>query len=71
METETSKQWYQSKSVWGGIVAVAAGIAGFFGINLEPSAQTQLVDAFLALAGATGGMVAIIGRIKADRKIRQ
>lgn len=66
MET---KKWWESKAVWGGIVAVLAGGAGLFGVSLGAEDQAQVVDAVLAIASAVGGLLAVYGRVKADTKV--
>lgn len=65
-----------SVGVWGGIVAVLAGIIGVFGYAVSPedintlanSAQ-QIYLAVSGIAGVFGGLVAIWGRIRASKKI--
>ena len=64
------KKWYQSRAVWGGIVASAAGIAAAFGHEIAPEHQEALVQAMVGIAGSVGGLLAIYGRIKADRPIK-
>lgn len=65
------KAWYQSKTVWGGLVAVGAAVAGAFGIDLGAEAQGQIVQNVTALAGAVGGIVAVIGRVTAKDTIKK
>lgn len=69
METEEAKPWYQSRGVIGGIVAAIAGIAAVFKVNIAPEMQSVLVDGLIGLAGAVGGILAVIGRIKASKKV--
>ena len=63
------KKWYQSNAVWGGIIALLAAIAGAFGFSIGAEDQAGLVDAALSVAGAIGGVLAIYGRVKADKYI--
>lgn len=65
------KPWYLSKSIWGGVLALLAGV-----FNLADSDVTQLtslVDAaathMTALVSVAGGLLAIYGRVKAASKI--
>ena len=67
MET---KKWYDSLGVWGGAVVVGATIAGFFGYQIDEAAQAQIVDAIVAGVTAIGGLLAIIGRVKANKQIK-
>ena len=66
MET---KKWWESKAVWGGIVAVLAGAAGLFGVSLGVEDQAYVIDAITAIASAVGGLLAVYGRVKADTKV--
>ena len=59
MRDEEIKKWWQSQAIIGGIIAVASACAGL-----------QLADLFIVMSTAAGGMLAIIGRIKASRKIK-
>lgn len=63
------KAWYLSRAVWGGVVAILAGLLSAFGINLDEAAQVDAVNIGLALAGAIGGALAIYGRVKASAPI--
>lgn len=58
-----------SKTVWGGIIAIAASAAGYFGYQIDTNAQASLLDLVTSAAGVIGGAVAIWGRIVATKKI--
>lgn len=77
-----TKKWYQSTSLWGGVVALLASL--FSAINMiwsgvvdpeviEQLQSEQLVEAIeVVIASAVavvGSIVAIIGRLKAKDKI--
>ncbi len=64
------KNWYESKAVWGGIVAAGASLAGLFGLDLPDGVGPDLTEALTALAGAIGGVLAVYGRIRADKRLR-
>jgi len=64
------KEWYKSKTVWGGIIAVGAAIAGAFGISLDVATQYQISDYIVVGVGAVGGLLAIYGRVKAEQSIK-
>lgn len=64
------KKWWESKGVWGGLVAVGAGVAGLFGYALSADEQDALAGAVAALASAIGGALAVYGRIKAASDIK-
>lgn len=61
--------WYQSKTVWGGVIAVGAGIAGAFGYTVSADDQSAIIEIATAVAGALGGVIAIYGRVKATRQV--
>jgi hypothetical protein len=63
------KLWYQSKTVWGALVAIAAGLLQMLGVDLDADGQMQLADGLMAFAGAIGGLVALYGRLSADKKV--
>ena len=63
------KEWWKSKTIWGGIVALLSGIAGVFGYTLLPDDQAALVDGGALLAGSIGGFIAIWGRVKASKSL--
>lgn len=58
-----------SKTVWGGIIALIAGVLGIFGYTLGAEDQATLVETITAIASAVGGLIAIIGRIVATKQI--
>lgn len=64
------KQWYQSKTVWGALVAIFAGLLQAGGIDLDTDSQTTLADSLVAISGAIGGLVALYGRLSAEKKVR-
>jgi len=64
-----SKGWWQSRAVWGGLVAALAGIGGLFGLNLDEVTQGMAVDAAVQLATVVGALLAVIGRVRATKKI--
>jgi hypothetical protein len=64
------KSWYQSKTVWGAVIAIAASALHMAGIELGSQAQSELVDIAVTLAGAAGGLLAVYGRVVADTGIK-
>jgi hypothetical protein len=66
---EEYKSLLASKTIWGGIIAVGAGLAGIFGYSVSPADQVQAIDALAGIASAVGGVIAIFGRVKATKKI--
>ena len=66
--TET-KTWYESRTIWGALITVAASLASGLGFSIDPSSQADLTDAILQLVALTGAMVALFGRLAATRII--
>jgi uncharacterized membrane protein len=63
------KQWYQSKTIWGALLAVGASFVSTLGISVDTVAQNDLADAIIQLIGALGAMTAIYGRLSATEII--
>lgn len=59
------KNWYESKTIWGALIAVAASVTGAMGLTVDTGAQSDLADALVQLVGAVGAMIAIYGRLSA------
>jgi hypothetical protein len=66
---DETKQWYQSKTVWGALIAIIASLLPAMGMELDGSVQGQLADNLVSLAGAIGGLVAIYGRLTAEKRL--
>lgn len=64
-----TKAWWQSRGVWGSLVAMGAGAVSVTGINLDASIQAELTDILIAGATLIGGAVALYGRVKAVSKL--
>ncbi|MFM2279450.1 MAG: hypothetical protein RLZZ444_1681 [Pseudomonadota bacterium] len=62
---EEIKAWYQSRAVWGALVAILASVLQMAGLTLDDAGQVQLTDSLLALVGIVGGLLALYGRLKA------
>lgn len=63
------KHWLASKTVWGGIIVVAATIAGFLGFTVDEADKTTLLGYVDQIVVIGGGLLAIFGRIYASKKI--
>lgn len=64
------KSLFASRTFWGGVIAVLAGVLGFFGYELAGPDQAALIEAGAAVASAVGGVIAIWGRAKASKLIK-
>jgi len=60
---EESKHFLASKTFWGGVIAVLAGLAGLIGFD---PANLPSADEIVAVIG---GAIAIIGRFTAKKTI--
>lgn len=65
----TPKPWYQSRAVWGGVIAGAAPVAGLLGVQLAPETLGDIADIAAAAGGIVGGGLAIWGRLRANTPI--
>ena len=68
-----SKPWYLSKGVIGGLVSAVAGVLALLGHALPDGSIPFLTDQVTNIAegvfAVVGGITAIYGRIKADKRI--
>jgi uncharacterized membrane protein len=67
---DTTKKWYESRGVIGGVIVLAATVGGFFGYTVSAEEQNLLVELILALVTAAGGIVGICGRVRANKQIK-
>jgi hypothetical protein len=63
------KAWYQSKTVWGALIAVGASLLQIMGAEVDVGTQGELADLAVTAVGAIGGLIAIYGRIAAKNEI--
>jgi hypothetical protein len=66
---EEVKSALASKAVWGGIIAVAAGLLGLWGYKVAPEDQARIVELAMAIGASVGGVLAIYGRVRATKRI--
>lgn len=64
------KPWYLSRTVWGGVLAIVASLANLAGLGIGGAEQAELADRITALLAAAGGIVAVAGRLAAQRRLR-
>lgn len=62
------KPWWQSRAVWGGLVAAFAGVGAVFGLEVN---EAEALEVAMAASAAFGGLLAVYGRVKATRPIRK
>ena len=66
---EGVKSILSSKTFWGAILAVIAGVLGIFGYVFTPEDQAVLIGFGTAVSGIIFNIFAIYGRIVASKKI--
>lgn len=66
---DETKNIFASRTFWGAIVAALSGLAGIFGVEVSAPEQEAIVSGVAAVGIAVGTIVAIVGRIKADKKV--
>lgn len=59
------KPWYESKTIWGSLVAVAAALSAALGMSIDQATQNELSSVLVQLTGAAGSLLAIYGRLSA------
>lgn len=65
-----TKNWWQSKTIWGSIIGGAAVIVSLvFHRTVSPADQSAIVDAIVTIVGALGSVFAVYGRIVASTTI--
>ncbi|WP_163269002.1 hypothetical protein [Chelativorans alearense] len=64
-----TKPWYLSRTIWASVVTVVAGTGGLLGMPVEEVDNQALVETLLQAITAISGLLAIFGRLAADRRI--
>lgn len=65
-----TKNWTQSLGIWGGVIAAAApAVAAIFGYTMTPADVAQVTAVAGGLGSAVGGLLAVIGRVRATKAI--
>ncbi|WP_320199273.1 hypothetical protein RMR16_003125 [Agrobacterium sp. rho-13.3] len=67
---DSMKAWYQSKTVWGALLAVLAPLLHVVGLNLPTGFENELAEGLVTVAGGVGGLIALYGRLAATSAIK-
>ena len=59
------KPWYESRTIWGSLIAVAAALSAAMGITIDGATQAELASVVVQITGAAGSLLAIYGRLVA------
>lgn len=65
-----TKSPFASRAVWGGVSAIAGSGLGLLGYTLSPADAQALPVLLSSVAAGVGGIAAIVGRVRASKKIR-
>jgi hypothetical protein len=63
------KPWYLSKTIWSGLVTMAAAFAGLAGAPVAGLDHAALTETILQAVSALSGLFAIFGRLSATARI--
>ena len=63
------KQWWQSKTMWAGIVTLVIGVLGSTGLANIGGEQEAIVEKIMEVVTLVVGLITIYGRIKASSVI--
>jgi hypothetical protein len=68
--SEDVKAWYQSRTIWGALIAILASLANAAGLEVTAGDEGELADLVVSAVGTVGGLIALYGRISARRRVR-
>lgn len=63
------KGFFESKTVWGGLVAFVSGVGMLFHYSISPADAASVVDLITGVPATLASAVAIYGRVVASTKI--
>ena len=69
MQLTGSKGFLQSKTIWGGLIALGGAGLGLLGYTISPADQLAATNALSSIAAAAGGLFAIYGRVVATERV--
>lgn len=63
------KSFFESKTVWGGLIAFIAGCGLLGKYTITPADQATVVDLITGISAQIGSALAIYGRVTATKQI--
>lgn len=66
----TTKKAYESKTIWGALIAALPAVLALLGVDISPEDATALVGSAEQLVTIFGVVLAIYGRVKAQAPIK-
>jgi hypothetical protein len=64
-----TKPWYLSRTIWASLITITTAAGGILGVPLAGIDNAALTDTLLQAITAISGLVAIFGRLGAERRI--
>jgi hypothetical protein len=64
-----AKPWWQSRTIWGSVIAAGSTAAALFGHPVAPDLQSSVVELATGAGGVLGLGLTVFGRLKAGRPI--
>ena len=64
-----TKIWWQSRTIWAGLITVISCVAGLLGYQIAEGDQQELITMITGAVGGVSGVIAIWGRVKASKSI--
>jgi len=66
---EDNKAWWQSKTIWGSFITLIAVGLSLGGIVITHEEQEYITEAILVVITGIGGILSLVGRLRAEKKI--
>lgn len=64
-----TKKWHKSMGVNGGLLAVLGVLGPVVGVQVTPPDISDVINSVGLMASGVGGVLAVIGRVRAKSKI--
>lgn len=67
---DSTKSWWQSKTVWASVIGLAALVGGAFGLTLTEADQNTATEITVTVVGVVSSVIALYGRVTATKQIK-
>lgn len=64
------KALYQSRTFWGGMVALVCAVLAIAGVDVDEGTRADMLECGMLIGSALGGVLAVYGRIHASKPVR-
>jgi len=68
--SETTKSWWESKTIWGAGLVLASTVLGIFGYDFSGADQALIAEYANDMIVTVGGVIAIYGRVVASKALK-